>query len=79
MQPGIGYPADGQVELLRKLVWNTWYLAGGGGGSGIPAWVPAPASSGAAGLPGQMAIDAEYFYVYSAAAGQWLRTPMNDW
>jgi hypothetical protein len=78
MQPGIGFPPDSQVDLLRKLVWNTWYLAGGSGGSGIPAWVPAPASSGASGVAGQMAYDDEYFYV-CIASGVWRRTPINDW
>lgn len=34
MRPGIGYPADGNIELLRKLVWNTWYLATHGSGPG---------------------------------------------
>lgn len=37
--PGIGYPPDSQVNLLRKLVNNTALIvaAGGGGGAGLPA------------------------------------------
>lgn len=27
MQPGIGFPPDSEVDLLRKLVWNTMVLA----------------------------------------------------
>jgi hypothetical protein len=78
MQPGIGYPPDGQVELLRKLVWNTWHLAGGGGGSGVPGWVAVPASSSAAGNPGNMAYDGDYLYVCVQNA-QWRRVAINDW
>lgn len=77
MTPGIGFPPDSQVDLLRKLVWNTWLLAGGGSSGGIPTFVPVPASSGAAGAPGQMAVDESYFYIYTSAG--WRRTPINDW
>ena len=79
MKPGVGYPPDGQVELLRKLVWNTWLLAGGsGGGGGIPVWVTVPASSSAAGTPGQMAYDGSYLYV-CVATNTWRRTAIDDW
>lgn len=76
MQPGIGFPPDSQVDLLRKLVWNTYYLAGAGGG--IPSYVPVPASSGASGTAGQMAYDNDYIYV-AVAANTWRRIPLNDW
>lgn len=36
--PGIGWPADSQVDLLRKLVNNTALIAAGGGsGGGLPS------------------------------------------
>lgn len=77
MQPGIGFPPDSQVDLLRKLVWNTWYIATTGGGGGI-SWVAAPANSGSAGTAGQVAYDDSYFYV-CVAANTWRRAPLNDW
>lgn len=79
MQPGIGYPADGQIELLRKLVWNTWYIAenGGGGGGGM-SWVTPPASAASAGTAGQVAYDGSYFYVCQSS-GNWTRTPLSSW
>lgn len=81
MQPGIGYPPDGPVQLERKIVWNTYLIAtllSGGGGSTIPSWVSAPASSSSSGTAGQIAYDDEYFYV-CIAANTWRRTPINDW
>ncbi len=78
MQPGIGFPPDGQVSLLRKLVWNTWVIAGGSGGGVPPVWVVVPASSTAPGTPGQMAYDSDYLYV-AVASGVWRRTPISDW
>jgi hypothetical protein len=76
-KPGIGYPADGNIELLRKLVWNTWFLATGGGGVS-PGWVTVPASSTASGTAGQIAYDNSYFYV-CVAADTWRRVAINDW
>lgn len=78
MKPGIGFPPDSQVDLLRKLVWNTWFLAGGSGGSGIPAWVPVPASSSSAGTPGQLAYNGSYLFV-CVATNTWRRVAINDW
>lgn len=78
MRPGIGYPPDGPVELLRKLVWNTYVMGGGSGGGGVPSWVTVPASSSAAGVAGQVAYDGDYFYV-CVAANTWRRTPISDW
>lgn len=77
MQPGIGFPPDSQVDLLRKLVWNTYYLATAGGGSGI-IWASAPATSTSAGIAGQVAYDSDYFYV-CVAANTWRRAPISDW
>lgn len=76
MQPGIGFPPDSEVNLLRKLVWNTWLLAGAGGLT--PSFVPVPASSTAAGTAGQMAYDDDYLYV-AIGASVWRRIPLNDW
>lgn len=76
MQPGIGFPPDSEVNLLRKLVWNTWLLAGAGGLT--PSFVPVPASSTASGTAGQMAYDDDYLYV-AVAANTWRRIPLNDW
>lgn len=81
MKPGIGYVADSAVDLERKLVWNTWFignLLSGGGGSVIPTWVTVPASSSAAGSPGNIAYDGSYFYV-CVAVNTWRRTPIDDW
>lgn len=75
-QPGIGFPPDGPVELLRKIVWNTWALGGSGGLT--PSWVPVPGSSSASGSAGQMAYDANYLYV-CISSGAWRRIPLNDW
>ena len=75
--PGIGFPPDVQVSLLRKLVNNTALVADALAGGGAPSWVPVPASSGAAGTPGQMAYDGDYLYV-STASG-WRRVPISDW
>lgn len=44
----------------------------------VLAWVPAPASSSAAGTAGQIAYDADYFYV-CVATNTWRRTPISDW
>ena len=78
MQPGIGYPPGGQVELLRKLVWNTWAMAGGSGGGTPPAWVSVPATSTSAGTAGQIAYDGDYFYC-CVQANVWRRVAINDW
>lgn len=75
-KPGLGFPPDGNIELLRKLVWNTWFLAGAGGLT--PSFVPVPASSGASGSPGQMAYDNDYLYV-CVQNSVWRRIPLNDW
>lgn len=80
MQPGIGFPPDSSVNLERKIVWNTYLIAtllGGGGGGTVPVWVTVPASSGAAGSPGQMSYDNDYLYVHNLAG--WRRIPLNDW
>ena len=76
MQPGIGYPPDGQVELLRKLVWNTWYIAENPGGSFT--WASVPASAASAGTAGQVAYDDSYFYICQSS-GNWTRTPISSW
>ncbi len=78
MTPGIGFPPDSQVDLLRKLVWNTWLLAGGNSPVGPVVWVAAPASSSSAGTAGQIAFDSSYLYV-CVAANTWRRTPIDDW
>lgn len=75
-KPGLGFPPDGNIELLRKLVWNTWLLAGSGGLT--PSFVPVPASSSAAGTAGQMAYDGSYLYL-CVAANTWRRTAIDDW
>jgi hypothetical protein len=75
--PGVGFPPSSEVSLLRRICNNTALMAESGGTPG--GFVPAPAAPGSPGVAGNMAIDAEFLYVYSAAAGQWLRTPMNDW
>lgn len=81
MQPGIGFPPDSQVGLLRKLVWNTWYIAtyGGGGGGGNIRYVSPPATPASPGSEGDVAEDGSYFYVYSTAAGAWRRTSIDEW
>lgn len=76
--PGMGYVADSQTVLLRKLVNNTALLA-----AAIPAGTPAsvvavPATSGAAGTVGEFAVDGDYLYVV-VAANTWRRTAINDW
>ena len=78
MQPGIGYVADSQVSLLRKLVWNTYVIAGGTGGGVPPVWVAVPATSTSAGTAGQMAYDGSYLYV-CVQNSLWRRTPIDDW
>lgn len=78
MRPGIGFPPDSQVDLLRKLVWNTWFLAGGSGGGGAPVWVSFPASSSASGTPGQIAYNGSYLAV-CVAANTWRRVAIDDW
>lgn len=81
MKPGLGFPPDGNIELERKMVWNTWFIANllsGGGGSVIPTWVTVPASSTAPGTAGNIAYDANYFYV-CVAANTWRRVAINDW
>ena len=75
--PPIGFPPGSEVSILRRICNNTALMAEGSGTPG--GFVPAPATPASPGVAGNMAIDAEYLYVYSPAAGQWLRTPMNDW
>jgi hypothetical protein len=76
--PDIGFPPGSAVSLLRRICNNTALIVDGGGGGG-GGLVPAPANPASPGSAGQWAIDDSYFYAYSAAAGQWLRTPMSDW
>ncbi len=52
-------------------------MVGGGGTPG--GFVPVPATPGSPGVAGNMAVDGSYLYIYSAAAGQWLRVALNDW
>lgn len=68
---------DSQTVLLRKILTNLAYFIQGGGGT-IPVFVPAPASSGAAGTAGQIAYDSDYLYV-CVAANTWRRVPISDW
>lgn len=75
MQPGIGYPPDGNIELLRKLVWNTWFIATNG--TGIQ-WVTPPTSASDPGTAGDVAYDESYFYVCTAT-DTWARTPLSSW
>lgn len=41
-------------------------------------WVDPPVTSNSTGVPGQIARDANYFYV-CAAANTWLRAPLSSW
>lgn len=67
---------DSQTVLLRKILTNTALIAG----AGVPAgFGPVPATPAAPGVEGDLAEDGSYLYVYSATAGQWLRTPLSDW
>ena len=77
--PDIGFPPGSEVSLLRRICNNTALIAesGGGGGGGI-SWVTPPASAASAGVAGQVAYDASYFYV-CYGSGQWLRTPLSSW
>jgi hypothetical protein len=79
-KPGLGFPTDSQTNLLRKLVWNTWVIAGSlpSGGGSIPSVVPVPASSASPGVANQMAWDGNYAYFYSVGHG-WRRTAIDDW
>lgn len=77
--PGTGFPPDGPVPLARKLVNNTALIAEAFASGSIPAFVPAPAASSDPGSAGQLAEDGSYLYVYSATAGAWRRTPIDDW
>lgn len=76
--PGIGFPPDSQVSLLRKLVNNTALVADALAGGGAPSWVAVPATSASAGTAGQMAYDGSYLYV-AVAANTWRRVPISDW
>ena len=78
MTPGIGFPADSQVDLLRKLVWNTYFIASITGSGGVPSWVTPPAASNSAGTAGHVAYDSNYLYV-AVANATWRRIPLNDW
>lgn len=80
MQPGIGFPPDSQTDLLRKLVWNTWFIGGGGGGGGGgPLFrVAVPSASTDPGNPNDVAWDGDYWYAYVTGVG-WRRTPISDW
>ena len=77
--PDIGFPPGSEVSLLRRICNNTALIAesGGGGGGGI-SWVTPPASAASAGVAGQVAYDASYFYV-CYGSGNWLRTPLSTW
>lgn len=44
----------------------------------VLAWVAAPATSSATGTAGQIAYDADYFYV-CVATNSWKRVPISDW
>ena len=77
--PGIGYVAGSEVSLLRRICNNTALMAGAFPSGTIPSFVPVPAAPGSPGAAGDMAEDGSYLYVYSATAGQWLRTPLSDW
>lgn len=77
--PGIGFPPDGPVPLARKLVNNTALMAAGFPSGTIPSFGPVPSGSGSPGAAGDMAEDGSYLYVYSATAGAWRRTPIDDW
>lgn len=44
----------------------------------VLAWAAVPASSGAAGTAGQIAYDADYFYI-CVATNVWKRVPIADW
>lgn len=67
--PGIGWPQDSQVDLLRKLVNNTALIAEGGGGGG-------------AGLPSQTGHAGEYLTTNGTDAS-WAALPggsaLNSW
>lgn len=77
--PDIGFPPGSEVSLLRRICNNTALIAesGGGGGGGI-SWVTPPASAASAGVAGQVAYDASFFYV-CYGSGNWLRTPLSTW
>ncbi len=75
--PGIGFPPDSQVSLIRKLVNNTALTAENPGGGGV-SWVTAPASAAASGVAGQLAYDAQYLYV-AVATNTWRRTAISEW
>ncbi len=80
--PGIGFPPDSQVSLLRKLVNNTALIAesipAGTPGNFVPVG-PVAASSAAPGALGDMAVDESYLYVYSPAAAAWLKVALNGY
>jgi len=46
--------------------------------AGATKIVAAPATEAAAGAAGQYALDANFRYDYSAAAGRWFRTPLVE-
>lgn len=76
--PTIGFVPGSEVSLLRRICNNTAIIAEAAGGGGIPVWVTPPVSSSAAGVAGQMAYDADYFYV-CVATNTWRRVALNDW
>ena len=78
--PDIGFPPGSEVSLLRRICNNTALIAenGGGGGGGGISWVTPPASAASAGVAGQVAYDASFFYV-CYGSGNWLRTPLSTW
>ena len=78
--PDIGFPPGSEVSLLRRICNNTAIIAenGGGGGGGGISWVTPPASAASAGVAGQVAYDASYFYV-CYGSGNWLRAPLSTW
>lgn len=77
--PGIGYVAGSEVSLLRRICNNTALMAEAFPSGIIPSFVPVPATPASPGVPGDMAEDGSYLYIYSSVAGQWLRVGLNDW
>jgi hypothetical protein len=73
--PGIGYVADSEVSLLRKIVNNTAITAGGGGGgSGTPGGANGDLQVNSAGAFGGIAPGAET-EVLTVVGGAWASAP----
>lgn len=86
---GIGYTIGGllsNVELddsegMRFAKLQRWLkvIADGlSGGGSIPIYVTPPATSTSAGVAGQVAYDASYWYV-CVQTNIWRRTAIDDW